>query len=361
MMGSYHSHFSGGSGRGVNDRYWKKMVVPMLTSHPLVPYAMASMVLFEGGFLIDRLDEMHCLPMLVSFALHVDRAWVVSMQECLDHCTRYVQTQQPPTSATMSVGGQRLPFLQNVQLDGIVMVFRLRTFGMGKDEESVAESEIARQEMMEFLQTVFLDEENNGFRSSFLHNPAAHALPFTSAKETRFIALLFPSEEDTQDFTFSVNTSFGQLTSAPAAPAPASAKSKTPVKGPEVSYLYNTTATNPYAYQRSAGSLPDSSGPIALNAMVGVWKQEFESLNIPCYRGTAQVSLPDEILLSFAMGLDTWKLLQSNDVYNAMIRVPNQGKGLPVVNTRKQHMLQVILSSVNLLVDCPARGYLPLK
>lgn len=267
----------------------KQLSVPMLTDHPLYQHATANTTFYESGFVIDKLDEVQCHPLCITFALHVDRVWIVDVREVMSACVRlYAKSfRGAAAGAHKDALLKTLAHLSRLDLDGLLIVFRLRdmnnckqarsSLAKGGAEEGYTSLEQDYLELIGALQTNFADDpDNHGFREAYLHNPLASNLPFMATNAGaggygKYIALFFTSlTASASSYTLSPNSVFSSNS--------------------------NSTTTN-------------SSSTTILTSVLGVWKKSIRALGIPYYIGSSDISLPDEILSSFASSLDLWKFV----------------------------------------------------
>ena len=221
----------------------KQLVLPMLTDNPILSHTMATCTIYESGFLIDKMDELPCIPILVSFGLHIDRSWVVNIGDCIEQCVRYFNNLTKAPSHLSDL----LDYLYELPLDGILVVFRMKTYIIGNKHTkktgtgsststSVDNDDDDSEGMMEALQALFLDSENDEFRASFLKqteptstsgtsgktrntaatptNPVANALPSsinsTTSNLCKYMALFFSTATEANATVSILNTNQSQ-------------------------------------------------------------------------------------------------------------------------------------------------------
>lgn len=144
--------------------------VPVLTDHPLLPLIFTTMRPFTGGFVVERMIG-SCLPILVSISTHVECVYNIDAAECLQQALALF----PPRFGSA---------VDIIAPDGIVIVFKLKTFGEGEATVAAAGAD-----------TIDFFSVKGDLQKSIQYNPLAKCLPATAtAAEPRYLALLLETD-----------------------------------------------------------------------------------------------------------------------------------------------------------------------
>ena len=270
----------------------KQLILPLLTDHGILPCVMASTALYECGFIVTMMDDIACVPVCISFPLHVDRVWIVNINDCIEHCIKYwyqANASVMTGNANTNKYKELLNHLYELPLDGLLIVFRLRNFNYASVHRSNAESADAGdesaedteyREILDQISKMFIDQDNAGFREDYLHNPIGNSLPFinttTSSSQIgggKYLAFYFNmGTSDVDSLSLSPNSSFAH-----------------------------------------------SSSKSILTNLLSIWRSVFSRYSIPCYIGITDVTLPNEIMLNFVIAVDMWQSIVNSKLYTDVV------------------------------------------
>lgn len=126
------------------------LTLPLLTDHPLLPHTDGKgceMRAFSGGFMIEK-ENVSCLPLLVSFELHVEKMWTCDLRDVF---TKAVDLVNPGGGSAAGKGKGLLmqgddedddEGLAAEEEDGLLVVLQLKSFS----EDAIAERAASRTE-----------------------------------------------------------------------------------------------------------------------------------------------------------------------------------------------------------------------
>lgn len=95
----------------------------MVTNNPMYPFFQADLRLFTGGLVVERIDKSP-LALILSIKSHVEVMWSVDLGEAYTNALRLIGIDAPSTSSEL--------------LDGIFIIFKLRTSFDDVDESSLS-------------------------------------------------------------------------------------------------------------------------------------------------------------------------------------------------------------------------------
>jgi hypothetical protein len=100
----------------------------IITDHPIWPKFFAEMRLFSGGFIIEKMNGQVCIPLVISFAQHVESVCTMDFHDCFIQMKDkilmpYLRTHPQDASFISTVVEQ----LESMIPDGYLIVYRLRS------------------------------------------------------------------------------------------------------------------------------------------------------------------------------------------------------------------------------------------
>lgn len=374
-----------------SNRYMKQLAVPMLTDNPIVSHTMATCTIYESGFIIDKMDELPCIPVIVSFGLHVDRSWVLNIGDCMEQCIRYynMKTKTPNNLSDL------LDYLNEFPLDGILVVFRMKTFVTGNKKVCNAEDgeEDETEDMIDALQSLFLDNENAEFRRSFLKqvdptntskkanaatatNPIANALPSSVNSNShlcKYMGLFFSTSTEVHTHSLFSDNRTGNPSKGSVIDGDTATTNESFTLTPNSAFSTSSSTSMAAMAGRSSSSNYTSSAAgtvnITISNIVSMWKHHLNSFNVPCYKGIQEVSLPDDLLSHWLLALDTWRAIvpdqRLNNIHsNGLISVQGNGDGSSNASrSSSMEIFETIIEAAgqHFHRQLPAQGFLPMR
>eukprot|EP01041_Mallomonas_annulata_P000798 gene798-1550_t len=116
----------------------EEVMLPLLTDHPLVSVTTGELQLHASGFIVHRLDNVTCLPIVIDLASHVESIWTIDSDGCWDQTCEYMGSD---VSSLKDIDE-----LRNNLPEGLFILLQLKTFvedlsGDGKDDDDTATTE----------------------------------------------------------------------------------------------------------------------------------------------------------------------------------------------------------------------------
>lgn len=111
----------------------------ILTDHPILTHFMGDVRTFTEGFLIDKINNSSCLPILVTISTHIDRVWTIDSQDCYLQAIKLFPSiifndssnSNHTTNVRNNDNGDR-----NLLPPGIIIVFRLKSSDIINDHDA---------------------------------------------------------------------------------------------------------------------------------------------------------------------------------------------------------------------------------
>lgn len=93
--------------------------ITTFTDHPVIPYFDADLKLFTDGFIIEKMNNSACIPILISMENHIDRVWSIDVADFIQESTLlFPQLNHKDLDTALS---------STIESSGLIIIFRLKT------------------------------------------------------------------------------------------------------------------------------------------------------------------------------------------------------------------------------------------
>ena len=103
-------------------------IASILTDHPVLPKFVAELRIFSGGFIVEKMNGQICVPLVISFAHHVEKVYTLDFHDC------FTQMKEKILLPYLKTNNEDAPFLSqlleevsNNVPDGYIIVYKLKS------------------------------------------------------------------------------------------------------------------------------------------------------------------------------------------------------------------------------------------